>query len=268
MFFTLSKIFWFVAAPTNLFMLCAALGVGLLYLDRFRAGRLLAAVGIGMLLLAAGSPLPRALVRPLEDRFPQVIDIKTPIHGIVVLGGAIGRTRNATDFNDGAERMTESARLASLHPTARLVFAGGSVNLLSDVTWTEAGEAGRFYRQMGISEDRMTLEDTSRNTFENARNVARLIAPKPGERWLLVTSAYHMPRSFGVFRKAGLDLEPYPVDYSTQGGSSDFLRPQTRFSNGLMLMDNTVKEWIGLIVYRALGYTDALFPAPRPAPIP
>ena len=262
MFFVLSKLFWFIAAPTNFLLICAGLGVALLFLGRLRAGRILASIGVVGLALLAASPLSRSLARPLEDRFPQVSDDSSPIHGIVVLGGAIGSIRDTVELNKAAERMTESARLALLHPGAKLVFTGGSLNLISEVSWTEAGEAGKFYRGLGIAPERLILEDQSRNTHENAVFTAKLIAPKPGERWILITSAYHMPRSIGLFRKMGLKLEAWPVDYSTSGRTDDFLRPNSGFSRGLVVADEIIKEYIGLLAYRLSGYTDALFPRP------
>jgi uncharacterized SAM-binding protein YcdF (DUF218 family) len=262
MFFVLSKLFWFIAAPTNLLLICGGLGVLCLFLARPRAGQLLVAISLGGLIILAASPLPRILARPLEDRFPQVMDDRTPIRGIVVLGGAIGRTRGLVDLNESGERMTESVRLARLHPDAMLVFAGGSTNMISDVTWTEAEEARRFYLDQGVAADRLILEDQSRNTFENAVNTARLIRPKANERWLLLTSAYHMPRSMGVFRKAGLNLEAYPVDYNTSGRPGDYRRLNTRFSRALVLADDIVKEYIGLLAYRLSDYTDELMPKP------
>lgn len=262
MFFVASKLFWFVAAPTNLLLICAGIGIVLLMLGYFRTGRALACAGLIGLVILAATPLPRILARPLEDRFAQVRDETSPIHGIIVLGGAIGNVRGTVELNKAAERLTESARLALLHPQAKLVFSGGSLNLISNVSWTEAGEAGRFYRGLGIDPSRLILEDQSRNTRENAVLTARQVAPKPGERWLLVTSAYHMPRSIGLFRKAGLNLEAFPVDYSTSGRIDDFLRPHSLLSRNLVIADDIIKEYIGLLAYRLSGYTDELFPGP------
>ena len=85
--------------------------------------------------------------------------------------------------------------------------------------------------------------------------------PKPGERWLLVTSAWHMPRSMGSFRAAGFPVTAYPVDYRTRGGE-DARRGFLHTSEGLRRLDLMVKEWLGLLAYRLSGRTDALFPAP------
>lgn len=263
MFFTLSKLFWFIAAPTNLcvVVLCAGL---VLTLSRWqRLGRIVVgAAGIGLVLIAV-SPLPRAMVRPLEDRFQQVpATDSAKIDGIVVLGGAIGSGRGQVRFSEAASRMTSAAALAKKHPNAKLVFTGGSTNLIAAVTQTEADSAAQFFAQMGIDPARVILENKARNTYENGVFTAKFIAPKPGERWVLITSAYHMPRAMGVFRKAGLSLEAYPVDFNSSGTVSDFIRPARRFAYSMNLADDTVKEWLGLIAYRLAGYTDTLLPGP------
>jgi uncharacterized SAM-binding protein YcdF (DUF218 family) len=263
MFFVLSKLFWFIAAPTNQMVILLCCGA-LLTLSRWnRFGRWITGAAVIGLVLIAASPLPRALVRPLEDRFAQVpeTDIRK-IDGIVVLGGAIGSGRGQVRFSEAASRMTYAAALAKKHPMAKVVFTGGSTNLIAAVTRTEADSAAQFFAEMGIEPERVILENKARNTYENGTFTARMIAPKPGERWILITSAYHMPRSIGVFRKAGLNLEAYPVDFNSSGTSADFTRPARRFAYNMNLADDTVKEWLGLIAYRLAGYTDTVLPGP------
>jgi uncharacterized SAM-binding protein YcdF (DUF218 family) len=265
MFFYASKLFWFVMAPTNALILLTLAG-GLLLFTRFRrsarAAVLLGSIG----LLAAGmSPLAYWLTRPLEDRFMRP-DLQAGIDGVIVLGGAVGTVRGHVSLNALGARMVESAALAVRFPQARLAFAGGDASLLGDLDQveapTEAEAARRLYTSLGISESRLVLEDRSRNTRENAVLLKPLLAPKPGERWLLITSAWHMPRSVGVFRKAGFDVIPFPVDYTTRGVPHDFTRLNRGLSHGLSLTDTAVREWIGLVAYRLAGYTDQLLPAP------
>jgi uncharacterized SAM-binding protein YcdF (DUF218 family) len=117
---------------------------------------------------------------------------------------------------------------------------------------------------MGVGAERLLLEDRSRNTSENARFSMQLAAPKAGERWLLVTSAYHMPRSIGLFRRVGFPVEAYPVDWRT-GGAADLLRPFDRSSEGLRRADIAMREWVGLLVYWLTGRTSELFPGPSAA---
>jgi len=101
----------------------------------------------------------------------------------------------------------------------------------------------------------MTFEAKSRNTWENGLFTRDLVKPKPGETWL------HMPRSVGIFRHLGFDVIPYPVAYRTFGDERDFLLPTSMIDKVIML-DYSVREWIGLLAYRLAGKTDTLFPAP------
>jgi len=107
------------------------------------------------------------------------------------------------------------------------------------------------------------MERHARNTQENAEFSKAIAAPKDGERWLLVTSAYHMPRSVGLFRKAGFAIEPYPVDWR-MGVRADLQNFRILAGEGLANVDIGVREWIGLFAYRATGKTSELFPGPAP----
>jgi uncharacterized SAM-binding protein YcdF (DUF218 family) len=182
----------------------------------------------------------------------------------VVLGGAIvpdvSVARGAVALNEGAERITVTAELARRYPNARIIFAGGSAALIADEP-IEAAIAIQEFEALGVAHDRVTAEEQSRNTIENAV-YSRLIAdPKPGQHWLLVTSAYHMPRAMAAFRAAGFPIEAYPVDWRTRG-PIDAWRLFTSLGDGLRRTDTAVREWIGLLVYRLTGKTAELFPAP------
>ena len=157
--------------------------------------------------------------------FPQPPANLPPPYGVVVLGGAIdddiSRARGQTTFDEGAERLTEAAILARRFPSARIVYSGGSNSLLGRPS-SEAEDARRLLVAMGVDSQRITLETRSRNTDENARFTAALVHPESDQTWLVVTSAYHMPRAMGLFRKAGFAAIADPVDYRTEGGRSDW----------------------------------------------
>ncbi len=172
----------------------------------------------------------------------------------------VSQPRGEVALNEAAERMTVIAELARRFPNARIVFTGGSGRIIYDGV-TEASLAARLFESFGIAKERIVLEDKSRDTDENARFTKELLDPKPGERWLLVTSAHHMPRSVGVFRAAGFPVEAYPVDFRTRG-AVDLLRPFSNVGDGLRRTDTAAREWVGLVAYRLTGRTDALFPAP------
>ncbi len=268
MFFYLSKIFWFIFAPSNLLLILTLLGACAFFLRSYRAAKVLIAISALSFFVMGFVPLYAWLMRPLEDRFPIPDLTGKSVSGIIVLGGAVDQmataARGPVQLNEAGSRMTESVALARRFPNARLVFTGGSARLLG-ITATEAETAKQFYLAMGIELQRLLLEDRSRNTHENAVFTRRLVQPKPGETWLQVTSAWHMPRSVGIFRKAGFPVLAYPVDYRTRGVTRDYWSPLREVSLGLRLTDTGVREWIGLISYRLTGKTDALFPAPEPA---
>lgn len=264
MFFIPAKVFWLVAAPTNLLTMLALLGVALLFTRLARIGRTMVTLAVLGLFVFAATPLPRVMIRALEDRFAIASEEGRRIDGIVVLGGAVGFTRGKIKFTDEASRMTTAIALARRHPEARLVFAGGAANLVSDAVFTEADAARALFRSVGIPDERVVYENRSRNTRENAINTRAVVTPKAGERWLLVTSAYHMPRAVGSFRAVGFSVEPHPVDFHSSGRASDYIRPYGKWSDGLRVADLAVKEWLGLLAYRLAGYTNELLPGVRP----
>jgi uncharacterized SAM-binding protein YcdF (DUF218 family) len=267
MFFPLSKILGFFAIPSDLVISIGLLGLLLLPTRFARAGRALAFASLIVLAILGLSPVGNALMIPLEDRFPRWDAARGAPDGIIVLGGAISpdvsAARDEVALNEAAERLTVAAELARRYPAARIVFSGGSGALIYD-EGAEAPFALRLLEDLGIPRARILVEDRSRNTVENAIFSKALIQPKPGERWLLVTSAHHLPRAIGVFRKMGFAVEPYPVDWRTRG-AADALHPFATLGDGLRRSDTAVREWVGLAVYWLTGRSSALFPGPTPA---
>lgn len=264
MFFILSKTLGFFALPSNLLATLIALGVVLMFTRFRRAGRIVATLGVVLLLLAGLSPLGNVLIYPLEQRFPPWDAARGAPVGIVVLGGAISPdvsvAHGTPALTEAAERLTAVADLARQYPAARIIYSGGNARLLYAVG-NEAEFALRLFESFGIARERLTPEDKSRNTVQNALFSKALADPKPGERWLLVTSGYHMPRAIGIFRRAGFAVEAYPVDWRTRG-RIDLVMPFDSLTGGLRRTDTAVREWIGLVAYRVTGQSSALFPAP------
>jgi uncharacterized SAM-binding protein YcdF (DUF218 family) len=264
MFFVLSKILGFFALPSNVLIAVGLVGIVMLLTRYTRLASWLIVTSLVLIAVAGLSPLGNALILPLEQRFPPWDASRGPPAGIVILGGAItedvSAARGAVALNDAAERITVGAELARRYPEARIVFSGGSNALIFD-DGVEAGFAVEELKALGVEPDRIAAEEQSRNTIENAV-FSRLIAnPKPGEHWLLVTSAYHMPRAIAAFRAAGFAVEAYPVDWRTRG-PIDAMRPFASLGDGLRRTDTAVREWIGLLAYRLSGKTTDLFPAP------
>jgi uncharacterized SAM-binding protein YcdF (DUF218 family) len=264
MFFILSKVLGFFAIPSNLIMSIGILCLLLLPTRFARTGRRLAFASLVILAILGLSPVGNALILPLEERFPPWNPAQGAPNGIIVLGGAISpdvsKSRNEVALNESAERLTVAAELALRYPHARIVYSGGSGALIFG-DGEEAEFAARVFESFGIPRRRVILEDRARNTVENAILSKDLARPQPGERWLLVTSAYHMPRAIGIFRKAGFDVEPYPVDWRTSG-SNDAWRPFPTVGDGLRRTDTAVREWVGLAAYWITGQSSRLFPSP------
>ena len=258
MFFVASKIFWIFFSPVAVLLIAAFVGV-LWSKGRFVGmGRAIAVVSMLALIVSAMTPLGLILVSPLEDRFPEPLADLPPPHGILVLGGAINgpvSKMRGQAVGEGIERLVEAAILAKRYPEARILFSGGSGSLF-DSEPTEAPEALKLLIDLGVDPKRITLEDKSRNTAESAQFAAAIVHPEPSEPWLIVTSAFHMPRAMGLFRKAGFDAIAYPVAYRT---------PQRwDFDPGrnLQTFEVAMREWIGLVAYWGTGRIDQLFPGP------
>lgn len=264
-FFVVSKLAWLLAAPSNFFILLVALGAGLSWTRARRGGRIVLTFGVLGLLVGAFTPVGNALISPLEDRFPlpSAAAMASPA-GIVVLGGAMDEDitdlRHSATLTQDGSRMTLGVALARNYPNAKLVFSGGTGHLLG-ARYTEADAAKSLWLSLGVPASQMLFEGRSRNTYENALFTKALLHPVAGQVWLLVTSAYHMPRAMGIFRKIGFAVVPVPTAYRTKPWPK-WLAPDFEASRNLQTLDIAVHEWLGLIAYRLSGRTDALFPAP------
>ena len=245
--------------PSNLFVIALVIGV-LAVLAKRRWGTILLSVIAAAALFVALFPVGEWMLVPLETRFPQPNPMPAHVDGIIVLGGAVRPfwtyRHNQPNLNEHAERMTEAVALARRYPRVPLVFTGGYRDKIS-----ESDVARMFFREQGIDMSRVVLERKSRTTYGNAIYTRALIKPRPDQTWVLVTTAYHMPRSVGVFRKAGwTHLIPYPVDYETPGyisGDVSFY-----FGDNLKRLDDAVRAWVALAAYYLQGRTDALVPGP------
>jgi uncharacterized SAM-binding protein YcdF (DUF218 family) len=263
-FFVLSKVLGFFALPSNFLITIGLVGLVLLCTRFTRLASWLVVTSIALLAIAGLSPLGNVLLLPLEQRFPPWDPSHGAPDGIVVLGGAlspeISAARGAVALNESAERITVAVELARRYPNARVIFSGGNAALLRE-GGVEAAFAVQEFEALGIPHERIIAEEQSRNTVENAVFSRLLAQPKPGERWLLLTSAYHMPRAVGVFRAAGFPVEAYPVDWRTRG-PIDAVEPFASLGDGLRRTDTAMREWVGLLAYRLTGKTAELFPSP------
>jgi uncharacterized SAM-binding protein YcdF (DUF218 family) len=218
-----------------LIVLLLGLGALLILFRRgTKTGKRLLLAGAFLYIFLGFSPLSYWLLIPLEGGVEKAASAElADAAGIIVLGG-------------GGERMTEGARLSIHYPALPLVFSGGNPRIFQ-LGESESHAARRFFAKFDIAPPRLVLEDRSRNTVENAAFTAKLLQPKAGQRWVLITSAFHMPRAKALFESQGFEIVPWPVDYRTRG-SEDRWRYFTAPSQGLRHMDLAFKEWAGILV--------------------
>ncbi|MEE8394256.1 MAG: YdcF family protein [Rhodospirillales bacterium] len=263
MFFTLSKVFWFLADPANMLLAMLCLGAALMWTGWRNFGRRL--IGLAALLALATAILPVGafMLVKLENRFPIVTELPGRVDGVISIGGVanqfITMDRGQISLNGSVERLTEFAALGRRYPKARLVFSGGSGNLLRQEI-KEADVLGPFLESLGLEPGRVIFENQSRNTFENAVKTKEAVNPGPGETWVLITSAFHMPRSVGVFRKAGWRVIPYPVDFGFE--RDEALKFSFSLGSGLGRLRAGLHEWLGLVFYWLSGKSEDFFPMP------
>lgn len=252
--------------PRTIAFAFLVLGTWALWTRREWIGRGLVTVMVSFALLFSVVPIGSWALATLENRFPPPAQMPERVDGIVVLGGdfdaVLATARRRNSYGDTAlPRVMAMAELARRYPDARVVYSGGAPDDARP-TANESHTASGLLEVLGIDRARVTFEDRSRNTYENALFSLRVAAPETGQTWLLVTSAFHMPRAMGAFRRAGWQVVPYPVDYWT--GPRETWRGVFSFDSGLRYLAQAVREFAALFMYSTFGLTDQIIPGPRP----
>ena len=256
LFFIASKTVGMAARMETWFVILLALAVIAGWRSKARAARFLTGLTFVLVLALTMFPLATPLLRALEAQYPANPPLPDHIDGIIVLGGAEDTGAFAKwgipGLNEGGERMTAGADLARRYPQAKLIFTGGSASLVyDDATTAPSRMTQALWLSLGVPQAQIVLEDRSRNTAENAIFTRDLIQPQEGQVWLLVTSAFHMPRSVETFQRNGwTGLIPYPVDFRSGGQT---FRIEWRLDDHLQDADVALKEYLGLLAYRLAG---------------
>ena len=260
-FFLSSKIIWALLSPDSLIVILGVSAWITAVLKWQKISRSLLASCALLLLLIGFFPVGEWLIAPLENRFTTNVALPSEVDGVIVLGGAVlprlSNIWHQAELNSSAERLNNLLYLSRLYPNAQLVFSGGN-GVFTEQEFKEAETAQILFDQLGLSERAIIFESESRNTAENARNSKALLTPSDEEKWLLITSAYHMPRSIGVFCQQQWKVQAYPVDHYSQKGN--LLRLDFRFSENLSVLRTAIREWLGLLAYRLSGRTDRFLP--------
>jgi uncharacterized SAM-binding protein YcdF (DUF218 family) len=245
------SLLWLLVKPSDWIVYTAVLGI---VLWRLSIGRRLVVAAVILVVVLGVLPTAWLLSSPLERRFPVPANLDR-VDGIIVLSGAerAGQSKlyGQPLLNTAADRLTTFLMLARRFPEARLVHSGDTV------PDSESAVARQLLLGAGIDPQRIVFENKSRITCESPRATLDVVAVDASQRWLLVTSAMHMPRAVACFRAAGWDVTPYPTNF--RRGSEPF----SALPDNLEDVDLATHEWVGLLYYRLRGYTRELFPGPH-----
>jgi len=254
-FFYLSKIGWALLAPANLVAVLLCVWLLAKGFEAFRLARFTLGCAAAIFLLCGFLPTGQNALYYLESQYKQPSAIPGKIDGILVLGGAVDTQGSIIsgrpEFTDAVDRVLLAVELARYFPKAKLVFSGGSGNLVNNKR-TDSIDMKIFLKNMGYEDFNVIYEDRSRNTYENIINSYSTVTPKKGETWILITSAFHMPRAMAVAEKLGWGLIPYPVDYRSDGG---YVLLPSKFDtlDNLRSSQIALREMVGLAAYKLTG---------------
>ncbi len=254
--FLISKLVGYALMVETWLALLVAATLLAIIAERHRLARRCAAITLASLLALGTVPIGEFLMRPLEAEFPHRTAPER-VDGIIVLGGveatAVSAYWRQPQVNQAAERLIAAAALARQYPDAKVIFTGGSARILHTLTGQPAlpNVSEQVLTSLGVPTARLAWEGASRNTTENARNTAALIQPKPGQRWVLITSAFHMGRALRSFEAAGwTGIAPYPVDYRT---AKPVVLSSWSLDGKLETLNTALKEWVGRAAYSILS---------------
>lgn len=260
--FLLSKLFWVFAQPLSIAFLLATLATVLALIGWRRFSGLSACLAALTLFVTLFTTTGTVALQVLEARFERPAADPAEVSCMIILGGAfdneINTARGGMELNQSADRFVEALRLARNYSQARILISGGDGSI-SGTFEGEAQTAERFFSAFGISVDRLIKENTSRTTDENSLNTADHLKTQGLENCLLITSAFHMPRSVGLFAKAGITVTPWPVDYRTSGVvrfGLDFTQPALN----AQITTTAAREWMSLTAYYLTGRIGSFFP--------
>jgi uncharacterized SAM-binding protein YcdF (DUF218 family) len=253
--FYVAKVVNYLLEPLYILSFFLIILILLLLFTNFKKITIFSAKFLLILFLFFGyTPLSNFLLNKLEDFIkPSKYPIQQ-LKGVIVLGGIFesglkSKERNDVSLNMGAERLTKALEIYNKNPKLLILFSGFS-NVLKPQGWSESDMAKKFFLEQGVRSENLIFENKSRNTFENIIYSKDIIKNNMGT-WGLITSAYHIPRSYFTFKKQGLVLEPISVDYRT--GTSSIFWINFDIRKGLLNWRLLFREIAGVSYYKITG---------------
>jgi len=262
LFFYSAKIIWLIISPDNLFVILFIFSVFLLLIGKKHFALWMQGLLALSLLVISLFPVGSWLLYPLEKQFATNPALPEHIDGIIVLGGSVlpltSQEWGQLETNFAHERLSSFIELAKKYPGAQLLFTGGNASLQQAYP-TEAEMVRDYLLSSGLEKERLQLESQARNTAENVILAKKMLTPETGQNWLLITTAFHLPRAVGLFCQQNWPVIPYPVDHQTT--------PSQMFKPGFNLIGHAgdlvvaSHEWVGLLAYYLTGKIPALMPS-------
>lgn len=246
---------WWIINIDLLFILFLILGGILLIFKRKKWGKRFITFSCLGFLLFAIIPIGLWTFENLENRFPKMTSIPPTAKGMILLGGSFDQmttiARGETAYNLAAGNFIRFIEIAKENPHLQLVYTGNAF---------ETETAKKEFKALGIGPSTVQFAEKAKDTKENAMRTKELLNPSPQDQWILVASAYHIPRAIGLFRKAGFNVIPYPVDYHTPG------KYEMWFFMGLKLnldaWQVSSREWLGMLINYLMGRSDKIYAEP------
>ena len=260
MSFFLSKFLWSIINPFNIILFFIFIGIVLHFFLKNKLYKFCYFIALLIFIFIAIMPTGNLLYFQLEKKFHTTASLPSEIDGILILSGAtdppLTKEYNLIHLNGSAERLIESIFLMNKYPKAKVIFSGGS-GAIHDQNLTHSYVAKKFYKQLNINIRNIVFESKSRNTYENILYSLKIANPSSDEKWILITSAFHMTRAMNISEKLDWKIIPYAVDF--RAGKKFSWKPTISFFGNISAMQSASHEWIGLIAYYFMGRTNKIY---------
>ena len=254
MFFTASKIMIWLIYPLSLGVLLLILAYGSSLLRKKAPFHILFWLGFLVLYLFSIEPVPNYLLKPLERKHPLSEGSDLKADAIVVLSGDVRkRVFPRSDIEVGGNRVLKAIRLYKSGAAPIIVMTGGSGDFF-DPSFKESVLMRDLAIEFGVPKEKIIIETESRNTRENVVYTKQLLDKINVKRVILVTSAFHLPRSCALFKKVGIDVVPMGTDFYVTDEKYDPFSFVPSPGN-LSLSSTAIKEYAGILVYWLMGWT-------------
>lgn len=263
----ISRVSWFFLQPSNLIVFLLIISsLGVIYLNtgskRYKLCIMTNLTTILILGTISFTNFASWIMWPLEARFSEYrhLDTQEKYSGIILLAGSertiISTYVDQPTFSNAGERLYQTVSAAKIFPNLPIIHSGGTKRRPNE--WSENEVAKVFFIDNQIDLKRVRFDEKSYNTYSNAKESKKLFEDHENEKWLLITSAFHMPRAVGAFQKVGINIHPYPVDYRTPLKYYTFFR--LSMSENFRIFDLAIHEYLGLIAYYFTGRSSSIFP--------